>query len=94
MELSVVWTKRAKTNYLKILTYITHNFESSSGQKYYTTRVEELIGLLRTFPEIGTKQSGKQNLRGIILYRRPTIFYTFDSEAVKIVNVVDNRWKK
>ena len=93
MELSVVWTKRAKTNYLKILTYITHNFGSSSGQKYHT-RVEELIGVLRTFPEIGTKQSGKQNLRGIILYRRTTIFYTFDSEVVKIINVVDNRWKK
>ena len=93
MELKVVWTKRAKANYLKILTYITHKFGSSSGQKYHT-RVEELIDLLRTFPEIGTKQIGNQDLRGIILYRRTTIFYTFDNEVVKVINVVDNRWEK
>ena len=93
MELKVVWTKTAKKNYLKILSYIEHNFGSTSGQKYHE-RVEELIDLLKTFPEMGTKQTGKNHLRGIILYRRTTIFYTFDNQVVKIINLVDNRREK
>lgn len=80
MELRVVWTKRAKKNYLKILTYIGDSFGSVSSRKYHI-RVEELIALLKTFPEIGTIQTGKDNLRGIILYRRTTIFYTFDNRV-------------
>ena len=77
MELKVVWTKRAKKNYIKILTYIKNKFGSSPSEKYHL-RVEELITLLRSFPELGTKQIGHNNLRGIILYRRTTIFYAFD----------------
>jgi len=93
MELKVVWTKRAKENYINILTYIANKFGNSSGEKYHH-RVEELINLLRQFPELGTNQVGLNNLRGIILYRRTTIFYTFKDKEVKIINIVDNRWNK
>ena len=93
MELRIVWTKRAKRNYLKILTYIEDSFGSVSSRKYHI-RVEELITLLQSFPEIGTIQIGKDNLRGIILYRRTTIFHTFDRGVLRIINVLDNRWKK
>jgi len=89
MELKIVWTKRAKNNYIKILTYIDNKFGTSSNNKYHT-RVEELIKLLQNFPELGTEQIGHNNLRGINLYRRTTIFYTYDSRVIKIINVVDN----
>ena len=93
MELKVVWTKRAKNNYVKILEYIGTEFGENPNRQYHE-RIEKLITLLVSFPELGVKQSGKHNLRGIILYRRTTVFYTFNSNFLKIVNVVDNRWKK
>jgi plasmid stabilization system protein ParE len=93
MELKVVWTKRAKKNYIKILEYIGNEFGSSPGKKY-NKRVGELITLLRPFPELGTKQTGYNNLRGIILYRRTTIFYIIDNQVITIINIIDNRWKK
>ena len=93
MELRIVWTRRAKNNYISILEYIGKRFGDKPGQEYHE-RVEKLIHLLKTFPELGVKQKSVANLRAIILYRRTTIFHTFDSEILKIVNVVDNRWKE
>jgi len=92
MELKVVWTKRAKNNYVKILEYIGTEFGENSSQQYHE-KVEKLITLLVSFPELGVRQSGRHNLRAIILYRRTIVFYTFKSNFLKIVNVVDNRWK-
>jgi plasmid stabilization system protein ParE len=93
MELKVSWTKTAKVNYLKILDYIVGEFGDSSGQKY-VERVDKIIYLLQSFPEFGTKQITSNDLYAIILYRRTTIFYTFTKKSIKIINVVDNRWKK
>ena len=93
MELKVVWTKRAKNNYIKILEYIEKEFGGGPSEKYHI-RVEELLQLLREFPELGTPQLGQDNLRGIILYRRTTILYTLDKDTIKIINVVDNRGKR
>ncbi|MCK5471072.1 MAG: type II toxin-antitoxin system RelE/ParE family toxin [Cyclobacteriaceae bacterium] len=93
MELKVTWTKRAKKNYTKILDYIVNEFGNNSGKNYHE-RVEKLIDLLKSFPELGTKQSKLNNLYGIILYRRTTIFFTRLKKNIRIINVVDNRWKK
>ncbi len=82
MELKIVWTKRAKNNYTKILSYIVNEFGSSSGENYHL-RVENLISLLPSFPELGTKQPKLDNLYGIILYRRTTIFYSFNKKTSK-----------
>ena len=93
MELKVRWTKTAKVNYLKILNYIVGEFGDYSAQKY-VERVDKIIYLLQSFPELGTRQNTDNDLYAIILYRRTTIFYTFTKESIKIINVIDNRWKK
>ena len=93
MELEITWTTRATNNYINILDYIVNEFGNNSG-KIYHARVEQLINLLQSFPELGTKQFESNNLHGIILYRRTTIFYTFNKKSLKIINIVDNRWKK
>lgn len=93
MDLRVFWTKRAKNNYLKILDYIIAEFGNSAGQKYFE-RVENTIKLIVSFPELGIKQNRDKKLYAIIIYRRTTIFYTFNDEEIKIINIVDNRWNK
>jgi plasmid stabilization system protein ParE len=65
--LKVVWTRRAKNNYITILDYIVEEFGKSSG-KIYHDRIEKLIELLQSFPELGVKQSMQSNLYPIILY--------------------------
>ena len=85
--------KKSQKKLYKKLTYIENKFGNSSSNNYHI-RVEELIKLLQIFPELGTEQIGHNNLRGIILYRRTTILYKYDSDVIKIINVVDNRWKK
>jgi len=93
MELKIIWTKRAKNNYIKILDYIVNEFGNNSGKNYHE-RVENLINLLQSFPELGARQSTTSNLYGIILYRRTTIFYTFNKKRIQMITVVDNRWQK
>lgn len=92
MELKVTWTKTAKVNYLKILDYIVSEFGDYPGREYME-RVDKMISLLQSFPELGTKQTLNKDLYAIILYRRTTIFYTFNTEVIKIINVIDNRQK-
>lgn len=93
MELKIVWTKRSKKNYIKILAYIEKEFGNEPSEKYHI-KIKRLLTLLRSFPELGVRQIGHNNLRGIILFRRTTIFYSFDEKVIRIINVVDNRWKK
>jgi plasmid stabilization system protein ParE len=93
MDLKIVWTKGAKNNYIKILEYIEKEFGSGPAKNYHES-VEELLQLLTKFPELGSPQAGQDSLRGIILYRRTTIFYTLDQNTIKIINIVDNRWKR
>jgi plasmid stabilization system protein ParE len=93
MDLKVFWTKRAKNTYSKILDYIISEFGNSAGRKYFE-RVEHTIKLIVSFPELGIKQNKDNKLYAIIIYRRTTIFYTFDKTEIKIINIVDNRWNK
>lgn len=93
MALKVIWSHKAKNNFLTILDYIDRSFGEEASKNYYKN-VESLISLLAKFPEIGNLQNPKLNLRGVILYRRTTVFYTFNQKRVLIVNVIDNRHQK
>ena len=93
MGLRISWTSQAKFNFEQILQYISGKFGSLAALSYFQ-KVEGTIKILSTFPKLGTLQIGEENLHALILYKRTTIFYTFSENELKIVNVVDNRWKK
>lgn len=73
MELNVVWTVRAKNNYLQILDYIVGKFGKAAGRKYHQ-KINGLIALVSRNPAIGTRQN-KGDLRAIVLFKRTTVFY-------------------
>jgi plasmid stabilization system protein ParE len=93
MGLKVVWSRRAEKNYTQILDYIVNRFGEASGRKYFE-RVQNLVSLLRQHPELGTHQMSEKGIYAIVLFRRTTIFYVFSDTELRIINVVDNRWKK
>lgn len=92
MELKIVWSKKAINNYIHILQYIQNNFGDNAAKKYQQN-FEELITHLTHFPALGSLQVTKEKIRGIILYRRTTIFYKYDKEKIFILNVIDNRMR-
>ncbi len=74
MELKIKWSPKALSNYVIILKRIQQNFGENSAKKFQN-RFQNILDLLVNFPELGKMQDSKLGLRGIILYRRTTIFY-------------------
>lgn len=93
MVLKTKWTRRALNAYTSILQYIQNSFGEVSA-KEYAKRVNDLIELLQSFPDMGTVQNQQEKLRGIILYRRTTILYRDDDKVLFILNVIDHRINK
>lgn len=93
MGLKARWTRRAVNNYIQILQYI-QQFFGEKPAKEYEKQIMDLVLLLQSFPELGVIQNEKENIRGIILYRRTTVFYRVKDEVLITLNVIDNRMKK
>ncbi len=92
MELEIKWSPKALDNYVIILKRIQQNFGDTPA-KNFQSRFQGILNLLTKFPELGTLQDKTSGLRGIILYRRTSIFYKTTNTSLQIINVVDNRWR-
>lgn len=92
MELEIKWSQKALDNYIIILQRIQQGFGDTSA-KNFQSRFQDILILLAKFPELGTLQDKTIGLRGMILYRRTSIFYKTTNTTLQIINVVDNRWR-
>lgn len=92
MELEIKWSQKALDNYIIILQRIQQHFGDISAKKFQS-RFQDILILLAKFPELGTLQDKTFGLRGMILYRRTSIFYKTTNTTLQIINVIDNRWQ-
>lgn len=86
----IIWNKRASRQFEQIQQYLEKEFgERSAG--LFTSRLFNFLELLTKYPEIGTLENKKKNIRGFLLHRHTTILYKKGKNVIYILSVFDNR---
>jgi plasmid stabilization system protein ParE len=90
MALEIFWSKRADNKFDKILEYIN----SEWGERVtsaFVKKVYDFLDILVEFPEIGTLENTKRNIRGFVIVKQITIFYKLSGDNIILLNFFDNR---
>jgi plasmid stabilization system protein ParE len=86
----IIWNKRASRQFEQIQRYLKEEFgEKSAG--IFTSRLFNFLELLTKYPETGTLENAKENVRGFLLHGHTTIFYKKEKNVIYILSVFDNR---
>ena len=90
MALKIYWSKKADKKFDNILNYLVENW----GEKVtsnFVKKVFDFLDILIQFPEIGTVELEEKNIRGFIIVKQITIFYTIRNDKIILLDFFDNR---
>ena len=90
MALEIVWSKRADLKFDKILEYLSTEW-GNKVTKSFIKMVFDFLDILSEFPDIGTLENKEKGIRGFVIIKQVTIFYTLRNNRIIILNFFDNR---
>ena len=90
MALKIFWTKRALSNFDKIIDYLEKDFGDITTRTF-AIRVHSFVDNLQEFPELGAIQHTEKQIRGFVIVKQVTIFYKIYDDHIRILNLFDNR---
>ena len=90
MALTIHWSKRADKNFDKIIKFINEEW-GESVTRVFVRKVYDFLDILQEFPEIGTIENRKSNIRGFVIVKQLTLFYKINQNKIILLNFFDNR---
>ena len=90
MALEIVWTKRADKKFDKILEYLSDEW-GDNVSKAFVKKVYDFVEILTEFPEIGTLEYKEKDIRGFVIIKQVSIFYTIRDNRIIILNFFNNK---
>ena len=90
MALEIVWSKRADEKFDLILEYLSKEW-GTKVTKAFVKKVYDFLDILSEFPEIGTLENKEKAIRGFVIIKQVSIFYTVRNNRIIILNFFDNR---
>jgi plasmid stabilization system protein ParE len=90
MALKVKWSKYADQSFDRILAYLEAEWDEKATRAF-VHRTHEFIDLLSEFPEIGSLENPERQIRGFVLIKQITVFYTRKEDVIILLNFYDNR---
>lgn len=90
MSRKVILSKRAEKTLEKLFLYLSENW-SAEVKFDFITKLERSVELLQDYPESFPESSAKTGLHKCVITKQISLYYTFDSENIKILTVFDNR---
>lgn len=88
--MKILVSKKANSDYHKIIEYLEKNWGNKSVEKFEAT-LNDFLDLLEQFPEIGSIEFSAKNIRGFQLNKQIRIFYTVRTEYILLVSLFDVR---
>lgn len=90
MALKISWTKRASTNFDKIIEYLEIEWGDQVTRRFIK-EVYDFLDVLSEFPEIGSFENKEINIRGFTLIKQVDILYRISGNRIIILGLFDNR---
>jgi len=91
MAYDIVWSLEARNTYIGVLESINSQW-SFSEVKSFETHVNQVLELVRQFPEI-YEYSDQSNAHRCVLSKQVSLFYRIEKEAetIELISFFDNR---
>lgn len=91
MAYDIVWSPEARNTYIGVLESINSQW-SISEVKSFETHVNQVLELVRKFPEI-YEYSDYSNAHRCVLSKQVSLFYRIEKEAeiIELISFFDNR---
>jgi len=90
MALEIEWSGRADKKFDKILDYLQEKW-GAKATKTFVRKVYDFLDLVVEFPEMGTLEDKRKNIRGFTVVRQINIFYRIKGSKIILLNFFDNR---
>ena len=92
MALKIKWSRFADKSFDHILEYMESEWGENVTRKF-VRRTYEFTDILSEFPELGSIENSEKQIRGFVLVKQITVFYSVKNNLIIILNFYDNRQK-
>lgn len=94
MALKIIVTKRADKKLIKILKYLSEEWNQEVTSDFIN-KVYNFLDILKDFPEIGILENEKRNRRAFTIVPQVKVFYRIDfsKKRIFILNFFETRQK-
>ena len=86
----IVLSKRASVRLEKLLEYLEQEW-SLKVKDDFVKKLDKSLNQIQKFPESCPKTDFVKGLHMLVVTKQTSLFYQFDSKAIKIVTIFDNR---
>ncbi len=90
MALEIYWTKKADKKFNQIIDYLEKEWGENSV-KEFVKKVYDFLDLLSEFPEMGTLENKKKEIRGFTITKQVNLFYRISENKIILLTFFDNR---
>ena len=90
MAFQIAWSKISVEKFDKIIDYLVKEW-GEKVTKSFIKKVYNFIDLLAEYPEIGSLEHAKKNIRGFILIKQICVFYKIKKDTIIILSFFDTR---
>lgn len=90
MAFKIILTRRAEEKLEAIIDYLQKEW----GEKIVVGFLEKfysVLDLLSEFPQIGTVEAKKRNIRGFLVTPHTRLFYRIEKDKIIVLNLFDNK---
>ena len=89
MALEVIWTKRAKKSFDKIVDNIESNWSENSAKKF-VRETAKVLDLISKSPKM-FRESQIMGIRQGLITKQTSVYYRIFKKAIRIITFWDNR---
>ena len=90
MVKTIKWSKRAKTEFFRIATYLEENFSKQTADNFADV-IAKKVEWLAKFPNVGRKAPIRKTVRFILVGRNRRIYYRIVGQTIVISHIFDTR---
>jgi len=90
MALNIHWTTKADIKLDHLIIYLENEW-GERVVKAFMRKLYDFLEIVSEFPDIGTLEYPKRNIRGFVLTKHVTVFYKVDEDKIILLDLFDNR---
>jgi plasmid stabilization system protein ParE len=86
----IIWSDTALNGLKSIISYLERNW-TEKEIKHVAQKLEKTLDLIQKNPNLFPTSSRKSDVKRSVISKQVSLYYSFDNQAIYIVNITDNR---
>lgn len=90
MKREIIWSSRARKDYLELMGYLIETWGLASARKV-NTHLLTILDQIAQRPEMFQQSLKHKNIRKCVLSRQTSLYYRVRKNSVELITLFDNR---